>query len=69
MGGVEAAAKLKELDSSAKLIVSSGYSHAAVMSEFRRYGFDAVIEKPWTPAQLSEVFRAVLVTELSPKTN
>ena len=33
MGGLEAADKLKELDPSAKLIVSSGYSDAPVMSE------------------------------------
>jgi len=61
MGGVEAAARLRELDTSAKLIVSSGYSDAPVMSNFRAYGFDDVIPKPWTPAQLSEVFRRVLV--------
>ena len=61
MGGMEAAAKLKELDPSSKLIVSSGYSDAAVMSDFARYGFDAVIPKPWTATQVSEVFRRVLV--------
>jgi signal transduction histidine kinase/CheY-like chemotaxis protein len=61
MGGVETAKKLKELDPSAKLIASSGYSDAPVMSSFREYGFDDTILKPWTVAQLSEVFRAVLV--------
>ena len=69
MGGIEAAAKLKELDRSAKLIVSSGYSHDAVMSKYRRYGFDAVIEKPWTPSQLKEVFRAVLCEDSEPQSN
>jgi PAS domain S-box-containing protein len=66
MGGIEAAARLKELDTSAKLIVSSGYSAAPVMADFRRYGFDAMIPKPWTPAQVSEVFRKVLVTDPDP---
>jgi CheY-like chemotaxis protein len=33
MGGIEAAVRLKELDPSLKLIVSSGYSGAAVMSD------------------------------------
>jgi signal transduction histidine kinase/CheY-like chemotaxis protein len=61
MGGVEAAARLREIDSSAKLVVSSGYSDAPVMAEFRRYGFDDVLPKPFTPAQVSEVFRRVLV--------
>jgi CheY-like chemotaxis protein len=46
MGGVEAAARLKEFDPDLKLIVSSGYSDAPVMPDFRAYGFDAVIPKP-----------------------
>jgi PAS domain S-box-containing protein len=57
MGGKEVAARLREVDDSAILIVSSGYSHTPIMSEFRRYGFDDVISKPWTPVQLSEVLR------------
>jgi CheY-like chemotaxis protein len=61
MGGLETAAKLKELDPAVKLIVSSGYSDASVMSNFREYGFDEVIPKPWQAAQISEVFRRVLV--------
>jgi signal transduction histidine kinase/CheY-like chemotaxis protein len=60
MGGLEAAATLKELDPSAKLVVSSGYSDAPVMSDFSKYGFDDVIPKPWTATQISEVFRRVL---------
>jgi PAS domain S-box-containing protein len=57
MGGKEVAARLREVDDSVVLIVSSGYSHTPVMSEFRRYGFDDVISKPWTPVQLSQVLR------------
>ena len=60
MGGVEAAAKLKELDPYLKLIVSSGYSHAPVMADFRRHGFDDVVPKPWTIPELSTVLRRVL---------
>ncbi len=60
MGGVEAATKLRDLDPTAKLIVSSGYSDAPVMSHFFEYGFDAVIEKPWTVQAMSEVLRTVL---------
>jgi CheY-like chemotaxis protein len=63
MGGAEAAASLRKLDPSLKLIVSSGYSDAPVMSEFRAYGFDAVLPKPWTVAQLSQVVRRVSVTD------
>ena len=34
-----------------------------VMSSFRDYGFDDVLPKPWTLAQLSEVFRRVLAAD------
>jgi two-component system, cell cycle sensor histidine kinase and response regulator CckA len=57
MGGKEVAARLREIDDSVILIVSSGYSNIPIMSDFRRYGFDDVISKPWTPLQLSQVLR------------
>ena len=63
IGGLEAAAMLKHLDPSARLIVSSGYSDAPVMSRFAEYGFDAVILKPWTVREMSEVLRKVLVAD------
>ena len=63
MGGLETAAKLKEMDPSAKLIVSSGYSDAPVMSNFARYGFDAVIPKPWATTDVAGVLRRVLVAD------
>jgi signal transduction histidine kinase/CheY-like chemotaxis protein len=63
MGGVETAAKLQELDPAVKLVVSSGYSDAAVMSKYRDYGFQDVIPKPWQPAEMSEVFQRVLMTK------
>jgi len=60
MGGVEAARRLKESDPSVRLIASSGYSDAPVMSRFREYGFNEVLPKPWAVAQLSEVVRRVI---------
>jgi CheY-like chemotaxis protein len=68
MGGIDAAAKLREMDPSVKLIVSSGYSDAAAMSDFRKYNFDDVIRKPWTTADISAVFRRVLVPDPDRKT-
>jgi two-component system, LuxR family, sensor kinase FixL len=53
--GEEVAARLREIDGSARLIASSGYSNTPIISEFRKYGFDGALPKPWTPAQLSEV--------------
>jgi CheY-like chemotaxis protein len=60
MGGLEAAARLKEMDPSAKLVVSSGYSDSAVMSNSSQYGFDAVIPKPWSITQLGGTLRKLL---------
>jgi two-component system cell cycle sensor histidine kinase/response regulator CckA len=57
MGGKEVAARLREVDDSVIVIVSSGYSDTPIMSEFRSHGFNDVISKPWTPVQLSEVLR------------
>lgn len=63
MGGLEAAERLKELDSSVKLIVSSGYSDAPVLTDLRKYGFDALIPKPWTIARMSEVLRSCIKSQ------
>ena len=60
---MEAATKLRELNPSLRLIVSSGYSEAPVMSHFADYGFDAVILKPWTVKEISEVLRKVLIAD------
>lgn len=63
MGGTDAAVHLREADPSAKLIVSSGYSDSPVLSDFRKYGFDDILPKPWTPAQIAEAFGRVLAGE------
>ena len=63
MGGMEAARKLKEIAPGLKLVVSSGYADAPVVSDFRRYGFDGVLPKPWTIAQIAELFERVLVPD------
>jgi PAS domain S-box-containing protein len=63
MGGIAAAARLKEMDASAKIIVSSGYSDSPVLSDFRKYGFDDSLPKPWTRAQIVEVLVRVLASE------
>jgi len=61
MGGLETASKLKEIDPSAKLIVTSGYSDDPIMSDFARYGFDAVITKPSPPDEVCAVIAGVLM--------
>jgi signal transduction histidine kinase/CheY-like chemotaxis protein len=60
MGGKEAVRKLLEIDPAARIIVSSGYSHDPVMSDFRSYGFQGVVTKPYRLHDLSEVVAAVI---------
>jgi two-component system cell cycle sensor histidine kinase/response regulator CckA len=60
MGGREVAAAILALDPAAKLIVSSGYSENAVMSDHRSHGFRAVLPKPYSAEQLRAVVARVL---------
>ena len=60
MGGRETIVKLREIDPHAKVIVSSGYSDHPVMSDFRGYGFDGAVSKPYPIAELAKVIHEVL---------
>ncbi len=59
VGGREIVRDLHAIDPQAKMIVSSGYSNNAVMSEYRSHGFDGVIVKPY---RLEEVGRVLAET-------
>jgi CheY-like chemotaxis protein len=62
MGGISTAARLKEVDPAAKLIVSTGYSDDPVMGDYHKYGFDDAIPKPWNVLEVSEVLKRVLLS-------
>jgi PAS domain S-box-containing protein len=59
MGGKEAVKKLLKIDPGARVIVSSGYATDAIMSEYKKYGFCAVIAKPYSVKQLEETLRSL----------
>ncbi|MBC7546002.1 MAG: PAS domain S-box protein [Candidatus Sericytochromatia bacterium] len=63
MGGKEATRQLLLIDPEARVIVSSGYSNDPIMSEFRQFGFRAVIAKPYRIADLGAVLASVLDDE------
>lgn len=54
MGGVETMEKLKAIDPHVRAIVCSGYSDAAVMSNYKIYGFCDALQKPFTKSQILE---------------
>jgi CheY-like chemotaxis protein len=60
MGGKDAVRKLLEVDSAAKVIVSSGYSTDPIMADFRSYGFSGVVTKPYKIQTLSKTVHDVL---------
>ncbi len=60
MGGKEAVKKLLEIDPQATVIVSSGYATDPIMSDYRKYGFKAVIAKPYSVKQLRELLSRLL---------
>ena len=60
MGGKEAIQKLLEIDPNVKAIVYSGYSNDAIMSNYKDFGFKAVVVKPFKIKELSEVLYKVI---------
>jgi len=60
MGGKEAIKKLLEIDPGARVIVSSGYSTDPIMSEYKKYGYSAVITKPYSVSQMENTLRDIL---------
>ncbi|MCK5682500.1 response regulator [bacterium] len=55
MGGAKTIPMLKKIDSSAKFVVSSGYSTDPVMANFETYGFSDVMPKPFSKKQLVDL--------------
>ncbi len=60
MGGKQTLSELLSIDTHVKAIASSGYSDDPVMSDPMRFGFNAVLPKPYDVLQLSRVVHAVL---------
>jgi PAS domain S-box-containing protein len=60
MGGEEAIRKLTELDPAVRAIVSSGFSDDDIVSNYRDYGFRAVLSKPYRIEALGDVLHGLL---------
>ncbi len=60
MGGLEAVARLREIDREVKAIVSSGYSDDPVMADYRKYGFQGMIPKPYRIEDIHQELHRVL---------
>jgi DNA-binding NarL/FixJ family response regulator len=60
MGGKEAIRRLREIDPKVRAIVCSGYSTDPVMSNFRIYGFQEAVKKPYQIQEMSKALNSVL---------
>ena len=67
MGGKEAILKLREIDPDVRVIVSSGYSEDALMSDYKKHGFSAVIAKPYKLSELSKIVQKVISKSVMPQ--
>jgi PAS domain S-box-containing protein len=60
LGGSDAVKMLREIDSGARVIVSSGYYTDPVMTNHQAYGFDAAVSKPYLMDELGRAVKEVL---------
>ena len=61
MGGERTLAKLREIDPDAMVILMSGYLNQAAISDYKLYGFDEAISKPFWPQILSKKVDSLLL--------
>lgn len=59
MGGKETAGAIFDINSEARIVVSSGYTNDPVMVDYDEYGFCAAIAKPFDMNELGEVIDSV----------
>ena len=60
MGGKETVKRLRDIDGSAKVIVFSGYSNDPIFSNYKEYGFDGVLSKPFSIDDFMKTIAQVL---------
>ena len=60
MGGRETMEIIRRIDARVPAIVSSGYSSDAVLADFRSFGFQAMVAKPYEIDQLTGTVKQVL---------
>lgn len=60
LGGEGTIKRLLELNPNVKAVVSSGYSDDPIVSDYRAYGFSAILSKPYQLGQLRDCLDALV---------
>ncbi|MBN1578040.1 MAG: response regulator [Chitinispirillaceae bacterium] len=58
MGGRETVVKMKEFDKEARVVVFSGYSNDPILTNYKDYGFDGVLKKPFSSVELLHLIKS-----------
>jgi CheY-like chemotaxis protein len=62
VGGQDAVHTIKKIDPGARVIASSGHLEHPVMQDHKKFGFNAVLEKPYKLEKLQQVIETVINT-------
>jgi two-component system cell cycle sensor histidine kinase/response regulator CckA len=60
VGGQDAVHTIRKIDPTAKVIASSGHLEHPAMTDYKKFGFSAVLEKPYKLERLQQVIDAVI---------
>jgi CheY-like chemotaxis protein len=60
MGGDECIGKLRQLDPNVTAVLSSGYANAPVIAQYRDYGFDYALPKPFQARELNLLLTKIM---------
>jgi DNA-binding NtrC family response regulator len=65
VGGQDAVHTIRKIDEHAKVIASSGHLEHPAMVDYKKFGFVAVLEKPYKLEKLQQVIDAVIESPAS----
>jgi len=64
MGGEEAVKEILKIDRGARVIVASGYSEEKILADYKEYGFQGALSKPFELQEISRILEKVLKAEV-----
>lgn len=59
-GGVDSIRELKAILPNCKFIASTGYTNEPILANYKEYGFDAILPKPYTFNELIKVLSSLI---------